>query len=332
MMRLRFLATVLLAIVSVEQQAAATGPIKASKPSASAVRPARRRRGCRPWPRRQRGRCGGRDGVRSRVPRIRRPATSAAAASWSFILRREPSRPRSTSAKVLRSRRHAMVFVNPKDRTHASPSACRGPIAGARPRPQQARQASLEGPRHAGGEAGRGGLRTLTMPKRSRSTRLLRSSPPADFAELHRVFANPADRPWRAGDRLVAARPREDAGSRRREGARRRLRRPRCRSSRRGDAPRVVVSSRKRTSRIIAPSNVDRSTASIAAMTSCCMLPSSSGGTTILLALNMLENFDLKKRWPLDEDGPPDGQASRRAYRARYLGDPVDRLHPDHLS
>jgi gamma-glutamyltranspeptidase/glutathione hydrolase len=63
--------------------------------------------------------------------------------------------------------------------------------------------------------------------------------------------------------------------------------------------------------------------------------PPSSGGVTLALVLNMLENFDLKKhgRWS-PETSHLMIEAMRRAYadRARHLGDPDFVTIPDHLT
>jgi gamma-glutamyltranspeptidase/glutathione hydrolase len=63
--------------------------------------------------------------------------------------------------------------------------------------------------------------------------------------------------------------------------------------------------------------------------------PPSSGGTTLITILNILEHFEVKKHpWGSPETTHLVAEAQRRAYldRARYLGDPAFAKIPDHLT
>ena len=216
------------------------------------------------------------------------------------------------------------MFVNPKDRTPHRRVGVPGTVAGlalAHNKLGKLAWKDLVTPAVKLAEAGF----ELDDAEAKSINSILRSSPPADFAELHRVFANPADRPWRAGDRLVQpdlaktlARVAEKGPDGVYAGPVADLLSEEMRLGggliTKEDLANYRPIERRPLHGVYRGHDI------------WCMPPSSSGGTTILLALNILENFDLKKdgRWSV-KTVHRIAEASRRAYRdrARYLGDPA---------
>jgi gamma-glutamyltranspeptidase / glutathione hydrolase len=162
----------------------------------------------------------------------------------------------------------------------------------------------------------------------------LKKSNGPDFAELRRVFGNPGQRDWRAGDRLVQldlAKTLSRIAEHGPEGFYA------------GPVADLLVAEMKRAGGLITKEDLaDYRPLERKPMHGTyrdhdiwCMPPSSSGGITLLETLNILENFDLRNpgRW-----SPRTihlmAEATRRAYRdrARHLGDPAFVQIPDNLT
>lgn len=172
---------------------------------------------------------------------------------------------------------------------------------------------------------------------------LLEQSDRRTFANLHAAFGRNDDRPWRAGDRLLQpelAEVLQLIAQRGPEGFYT------------GRVAELIVDEMRRGGGLITQNDLAgyepiARTPLVASYRDCELLavpPSSSGGTTLIEMLNILESFELAAR----DRGSPETlhllvEAARRAYRDRaaYLGDPafnalsevmLDKLHARQLS
>ncbi|HTM56008.1 MAG TPA: gamma-glutamyltransferase [Pirellulales bacterium] len=145
------------------------------------------------------------------------------------------------------------------------------------------------------------------------------------FAELHRVYARPDTVAWQPGDRLVQpelARVLEIIANKGPDGFYQ------------GEVAQLIASEMERGGGLVTTNDLEayqpiarkplRSTYRDCEILS--VPPSSSGGTTLALALNMLENFEPNPsaRWSATSQHRM-AECMRRAYRERaaYLGDPA---------
>lgn len=153
---------------------------------------------------------------------------------------------------------------------------------------------------------------------------ILKKTNRSDFAEFHRVFARPDGGRWKAGDRLTQpdlARTLERIAQRGPEGFYS------------GETARLVVAEMRRGGGLITQADLAAYRPKLrepirGTYRGCEIIsvpPSSSGGTTLVEMLNILENFDLRShgRWS-PETLHLMVEAMKRAYRDRacYLGDP----------
>lgn len=154
---------------------------------------------------------------------------------------------------------------------------------------------------------------------------LLAHSDSARFAALHKAYASPNGKPWQAGDRMVLGDLAVTLAAIRDGGAE---------AFYSGPIARQIVDEMVRGGGLIGLDDLAEYRAierqplrgSYRGHEILAVPPSSSGGTTLIEMLNILENFDLaaRDRWS------PDTlhliiEAARRAYRDRacYLGDPA---------
>ena len=147
---------------------------------------------------------------------------------------------------------------------------------------------------------------------------------PKDFAEFHRTFGKPGGGFWRAGDRLIQPALASTLERIRDQGAD---------GFYTGETAKFIVAEMQRGGGLITERDLASYRPKVrdpvrGTYRDCEILstpPSSSGGTTLLEMLNILENFDLRSsgRWS-PETLHLMVEAMRRAYRDRacYLGDP----------
>ena len=147
---------------------------------------------------------------------------------------------------------------------------------------------------------------------------------PKDFAEFHRTFGKPGGGSWRAGDRLIQPALASTLERIRDQGAD---------GFYTGETAKFIVGEMQRGGGLITERDLASYRPKVrdpvrGTYRDCEILstpPSSSGGTTLLEMLNILENFDLRAsgRWS-PETLHLMIEAMRRAYRDRacYLGDP----------
>ena len=158
---------------------------------------------------------------------------------------------------------------------------------------------------------------------------LLASSDQSRFAELHRVFGKPDGAVWRAGDKLRQPDLAHTLGLIAERGAD---------GFYLGEVAEMMVAEMKRGDGLITADDLARYRpiprqplrGTYRGYEVISVPPSSSGGTTLIEALNILECFELDPQ----RDSPANvhhlAEAMRRAYRdrARYLGDPDVMLPP----
>ncbi len=163
---------------------------------------------------------------------------------------------------------------------------------------------------------------------------LLKSSPGPEHAELRRVFGKPDGGDWRPGDRLTQPDLQKTLALIADQG-------PDAFYA--GAIADQLVAQMKRGGGLIAKDDlagyraIERKPlhAVYRGNDVFCMPPSSSGGTTLIEALNILENFDFRKE---DRWSPRTlhlmTEAMKRSYRdrARFLGDPAFALIPAELT
>jgi gamma-glutamyltranspeptidase/glutathione hydrolase len=167
----------------------------------------------------------------------------------------------------------------------------------------------------------------------SQLNRVLARSPRKQFESLHVAFARDDQNPWRPGDRLVQRELADvleriaDAGA---DGFYT------------GRTAELISQEMQRGGGIITAADLEAYQAverkplvgSYRGHEILAVPPSSSGGTTLVLALNLLETFDLaaEPRWS-GATLHRMVESMRRAYceRARYLGDPAFNQIPDKL-
>ena len=162
---------------------------------------------------------------------------------------------------------------------------------------------------------------------------VLKTSTGPEFAELRRVFGNPAKRAWKAGDRLVQpdlAKTLSQIAEHGPDGFYA------------GPVAELLAAEMSRTDGLVTKEDLAEYRplerrpmhGTYRGHDIYCMPPSSSGGITLLESLNLLENFDLRKesRWSVRTVHLL-AEATRRAYRdrARFLGDPAFVQIPDNL-
>jgi gamma-glutamyltranspeptidase / glutathione hydrolase len=147
---------------------------------------------------------------------------------------------------------------------------------------------------------------------------------PKDFAEFHRTFGKPGGGSWRAGDRLIQPALASTLERIRDQGSD---------GFYAGETARLIAAEMQRGGGLITELDLVSYRPKVrdpvrGTYRDCEILstpPSSSGGTTLLEMLNILENFDLRSsgRWA-PETSHLIVEAMRRAYRDRacYLGDP----------
>ncbi|MBL9122175.1 MAG: gamma-glutamyltransferase [Planctomycetaceae bacterium] len=152
---------------------------------------------------------------------------------------------------------------------------------------------------------------------------LLRTSDKQQFAELHRVFGKPDGGSWQAGDRLVQPELAKTLARIAAQGAD---------GFYAGETADKIVAEMQLGAGLITAADLRAYSAkrreplrgSYRGYQLVTMPPPSSGGTTLIEALNILETFDLDRdRWSV-RNVHLTIEAMRRAYRdrARYLGDP----------
>lgn len=155
----------------------------------------------------------------------------------------------------------------------------------------------------------------------------------AKYAELRRVYGKGTGQPWREGDRLVLPDLARTLTEIARQGAD---------AFYTGRIAQLIVAEMQRGDGLISLDDLSRYQAKVRpamqgsynGFTIIGAPPPSSGGTCMIEALNILENFDLASR---DRFDPQNihliAEACRRAFadRARYLGDPDFTEIPTHL-
>jgi gamma-glutamyltranspeptidase/glutathione hydrolase len=163
--------------------------------------------------------------------------------------------------------------------------------------------------------------------------KILTRSDKTQFAALHRAYGRADGRPWRKGDRLVLPES-ADVLSRIADNG--------PDGFYAGPVAELIVAEMRRGGGIITAADLAAYRAIVreplrASYRDCEILavpPSSSGGTTLVLALNMLETYDLRSRgrWSADTLHLMI-ESMRRAYRDRacYLGDPSETAMPAKL-
>jgi gamma-glutamyltranspeptidase / glutathione hydrolase len=163
--------------------------------------------------------------------------------------------------------------------------------------------------------------------------KVLAKTDKSQFAEFHRVFGRTGATQWSAGDRLVQGDLADVLGRIAEQGAR---------GFYTGKTADLIVREMSRGGGLVAAADLAayrsvvrkplRSTYRDCEIVS--VPPSSSGGTTLALALNMLETFDVRAhgRWS-SETLHLMIESMKRAYRDRaaYLGDPAASTIPNKL-
>lgn len=162
---------------------------------------------------------------------------------------------------------------------------------------------------------------------------LLTDSDPKQFAELHRVFSPADGRKWQAGDRLMQpdlARTLQNIADHGADGFYL------------GRVAEQFVAEMQRGKGLITAADLAAYRpltrkplrGSYRGFEVIAVPPSSSGGTTLIEALNILECFELTPDRNATENVHRTIEAARRAYRdrARYLGDPEATTLPDFLT
>jgi gamma-glutamyltranspeptidase / glutathione hydrolase len=157
---------------------------------------------------------------------------------------------------------------------------------------------------------------------------------PKDFAEFHRTFGKPGGGAWRVGDRLIQPALASTLARIRDQGAD---------GFYTGETAKFITAEMQRGGGLITERDLASYRPKVrdpvrGTYRDCEILstpPSSSGGTTLLEILNILENFDLRSsgRWS-PETSHLMVEAMRRAYRDRacYLGDPDFNALPARLT
>jgi gamma-glutamyltranspeptidase/glutathione hydrolase len=163
--------------------------------------------------------------------------------------------------------------------------------------------------------------------------KVLGRSPPAEFAELHRVYSRPDGKRWQAGDRLLQpdfARVLQIIANTGPDGFYK------------GEVAELIAAEMERGGGLVTTDDLAAYQPIVrkplrTTYRDCEILgvpPSSSGGTTLVLALNMLETFEADRdaRWSATAIHRM-AECMRRAYRERaaYLGDSASTDIPANL-